>query len=196
MKKLLIFLLSILCCFPCVALAGCKNDNQSAITMSRYFKNEVKYRIYPSSENSEQKGTLEEFTHSDYSKPNQYMYVTLTGTEWLYRMNIDYISFDVYSNQNDYVEFVVTMTNLENSDNSSTGGTSYFEYKAGVDLKEKSSVNVKIPVNDIVETLSSTTTTLKIAVANTHFYIDGANTGLNFDIYNISVYGEHIQENI
>lgn len=190
MKKLLISIFAIILCFPCFALVGCDKSSEP-VNMSTYFKNEVKYRVYPSSSNTEQTTTLNEFTHKKHDKLNQYMYVTLSGnSDWLYKMTIDKIVFNVYSNKTENVEFVVTITNLENGDTSSTGGPSVFTYKADVKLLKNINTQITIPVNDIVKSNSSTTT-IKIAVSNDYFYIDKANTGLKFDINNISVFGAH-----
>ena len=168
---------------------GCK-DKATNINMATYFENKVNYQVYGRTGVNE--ATLSDFTNSDHDDLVQYMSITFTGKpDWLYKMTVNYINFEVYANQNEEVEMYIKVSNLKNGDKSSTGGSSVFSYKVSVSLKENEAVKVSVPVNDYF--LSNTaTTTVKIEITDSsYFYADGQNTGFKFDVLNFSVNAEH-----
>lgn len=187
MKKILLSILAIIFCIPAFILAGCGNK-PNYIDMDTYFNSEVKYYVHSQGEG---KTTLNKLTSSSHSDMNKYTSISIEGkNDWLYLMTIETVSFEIYSNISDEIEFTVRITNLKNGDQSSTGGASAFEKTVSPNLKKNKATKVTINVNDYVES-RSTVTKIEIRVDGSYFSGDNQELGFKFDIQNLKVAGRH-----
>ena len=187
MKKLLLSIFAIILCVPALVLAGC-GTQPNYINMSTYFKTEVKYQAY---NQSEQKTQLANLTSKNNSSLNKYTSITIEGNnDWLYKMTIETISFEIVSNITDEIEFTVRMTNLKTGNQSGTGSTSIFEKKISPSLIKDESTFVELNINDIINS-NSTTTKIEIKVDASYYTGDNADLDFKFAIQNLKVAGQH-----
>lgn len=185
MKKIFSFVFALLICFCPVLLSAC-GKSTDCINMSKYFKNEATYQVYGSGSKDEIKDKLSTFTDDKFDNMTQYLKITFTGeSAWLYKMTIKKVSFKIYSNQTEELQFIVRFSNLKNS--SIHNG----EFVASVNAKANKAVEFSVDINDYVESNSSVTT-VSIEIDNSMFYnADDKNTGLKIDISSFKVFGEH-----
>ena len=186
MKRFLTFVLAVFALFPTVFLAGCGEKNVG-INMSRYFKPTVSYTIYGSS------GTMTaELDHFIGNKPdaeNQYLSITFTGdNSWIYKMTVEKIEFDVYSNIDDEVQLIVRVSNLRGGD---LDGYQEPKFVRGVDVKAGKTSHVTVDVNDYFESYTVNTSVVIEVDGAQHYFANGENTGLKIDIINFVVFGHH-----
>ena len=185
MKKLLLSIFACVLCIPSLILIGCKNTEHNSINISRYFQTKATYQVYNNSTKKETQ--ISEFTHSLHNNQQQYLQVSLTGnSEWLYKMNIDTVSFDIYANQDSEVQFILRFSNLNNGDTDSKNEP---KFKVLVDAKANKPTKVSFTINDFVKSYSSTTT-VKIEVDGAQHFT-GDNADFKFDIKNFKVFGNH-----
>lgn len=187
MKKLLLSIFAIILCIPSLILVGC-GEKPNYISMSTYFSSEVKFTVY---NQGESKTTLNKLTSSNNNDLNKYTSITVKGNnDWLYLMTIESVSFEIYSNISDEVEFTVRITNLKNGNQSNVGGSSVFEKTVSPNLKKNKATKVTISVNDIVNS-RSTETKIEIKVDGSYFYGDNQELGFKYSIQNLKVAGQH-----
>lgn len=185
MKKILSFIFALVICFCPVLFSAC-GKNTECINMSRYFKSEAKYQVYNSGSNDEIKDKLSTFTDDKFDNMTQYLKISFTGeSAWLYKMTIKKVSFKIYSNKTEELQFIVRFSNLKNS--SIHNG----EFVVSVNAKANKAVEFSVEINDFVES-NSAVTTVSIEIDNSMFYkADNENTGLKIDISSFKVFGEH-----
>lgn len=189
MKKFLTFIISAFLLLPVLCFAGCKKSD--TINMATYFQSTISYQVYPNySLNSDL--TLKSFLDDKVDHMRAFYEISFTGNrEWIYKLNIDYISFELYSNLDTEIEFDFTITNLHNGDQSSTGGNSVFTKRVPVNLVKDKAVEVKIDVKDYIESYTATTT-MRLRVTDRSYFIEnGVQTGLMYDMLNFMVHGTH-----
>jgi len=189
MKK---FILSIALCLlllPTTLLIGCNGSNNNGINLPVYFEDKVTYLVY--NQGSKVDAKLNDFTHNKTDNQVQYSSITFTGKpEWLYRMTIKKVTFDIYSNSNvEDFEFTITITNLEGAETTLVTSNTLTKTIA-VPLEKNKSKSITLDVNDIVNS-STASTTIKLTF-DSSFY-KGDNSSLNFklDVKNFKVFGEH-----
>lgn len=189
MKKFLLSFLAIIMCIPALAFAGCSESSDS-IKMTTYFETKVNYQVYGRTGTNE--STLSDYIGSKTDNMDQYMSITFNGKpDWLYKMTVEYVTFEVYSNQTEEIEMNIKISNLKNGDQSNVGGSSVFTKQIAINLKANESVKVKVPVNDYFES-NSATTTIKLEITDTsYFYSNKANTGLKFTVQNFGLIANH-----
>lgn len=187
MKKFLLSFLAIILCAPAFIFTACEK-NANYIDMNTYFKSEVKYTTF---NQGEQKTSLNKLTSSSHSDMDKYTSISIEGdNDWLYLMTIEYVTFEIYSNISDEVEFTVRITNLKKGDQSSTGGTSTFEKTVSPTLKKNQAKKVTIKVNDYIAS-RSTVTRIEIRVDGAYFSGDNQDLGFKYDIQNLKVSAKH-----
>lgn len=189
MKKILLPILAIILCLPSLILVGCGN-NDNYINIQTYFETKVNYQIYGRSGTNEAK--LSDFTGDNTNKMDQYTSITFNGIpSWLYKMNVEYVVFDVYSNTTTDIEMYLKISNLKNGDQSNVGGSSVFTKQFEVKLEQNKPIRVKIPVNDYFES-NSATTTIKLEITDSSYFKDqNGNTDLKYTIQNFNVIASH-----
>ena len=98
MKKIFTFFCAVLICICPLLFTACVK-NEQPIDASRYFESKVIYNVYDKTGDIEDK--LSTFTDNKFDNLTQYTKVKFTGiSDWLYKMTINKISFDIYSNLN------------------------------------------------------------------------------------------------
>ena len=187
MKKLVLSLLLIILTIPTFLFVGCKDDN--SINMSSYFNSEVSFITYDKV-NTKQTASLNKFTGQDKTY-RQYTSLTFTGNTWLYRMNVEKISFNICSNMNMDFELKITISNLKNGNNSSIGGNSVFTKVIPLELTKGKIAHISIYVNDFFAAVSSTSEIKITPTDSTCFYKNGQKTNFSYYINNFMLYGSH-----
>ena len=187
MKKIFTFIFAVLICICPLLFTAC-GKNEQPIDASVYFKEDVSYTIY--SKGSEQiKDKLSTFTDNKFDNATQYMSITFEGkSDWLYKMTIDKICFDVYSNQNEELEFRINFSNLRNTDKKD--GEDKFVVTVSA-IKGKT-VSVTVPIKDYIES-NQNPTKVSISLQDSSNYVNekNENSGLKIDISNVRFYGKH-----
>lgn len=189
MKKFLLGLMAIILCVPALVLAGCGKDG--GINMSTYFESKVNYQVYPRNSINDDL-TLKSFTDSRVDHMDSYSEIAFTGArDYIYKLHIDKVCFELYANMDKTVEFIFTISNLSKGDQGSSGGNTQFTEQIEVHLKKNKPVKVSIDVDDYVAVYTSTTTIRLKVTDRVYFIEDGVETGLKYDMINFMVYGEH-----
>lgn len=185
MKKIFTFICAILVCICPLLFTAC-GSNEKPLDASKYFESKVVYNVYDKTGDIEDK--LSTFTDGKFDNQTQYTKIKFTGvSDWLYKMTIDKITFDVYSNKTEELQFVVRFSNLKNRD--TKDGNPKFVVSVPAVASKK--VTVSVSISDYIESYSETTTvSIEIDDANLYF-ADGENTGLKIDISNLKFYGSH-----
>ena len=188
MKKIFTFICAVLICICPLLFTAC-GSNDTSLNTSRYFESKVIYNIYDKTGDVEDK--LSTFTDNKFDNLTQYTKVKFTGiSDWLYKMSISKISFDIYSNQTEELQFIVRFSNLKNRDTKDGDP----KFVVTVPAVKGKAVTVSVPIGDYVESYSETTT-VSIEIDGTMYYFaNGENTGLQIDISNLKFYGSHIIE--
>lgn len=186
MKKILTLAFALLMCFCPVLFSACGKSGEDSINMNRYFSSDVIYEVQ-GGKGSEQKDKLSTFTDNKFDNATQYTYVKFTGeSAWLYKMTIDKLTFKLYSNKTETLQFKISISNLSSYDLRDDD-----KKVVSVDAKANEVVDVSFRVNDYFKS-NSTTTTIKIEIDGSQYYIaDGENTGLKIDISEFKVFGTH-----
>lgn len=185
MKKFLLTILAFVLCLPTFTFVGCGTNNY--IDVPTYFK-EVRYSAYNS---SEQKTTVNEFTHNNHDNAKKFTNITFYGNnEWLYKMTLETVSFDIYSNINEEVEFTLRVTNLKNGNQANNGMTSVYQKTLSPILKKNQKTTIKFSINDIINSMA-TETKIEIIVDASYFTGDNQELDFKFDILNFKISGEH-----
>ncbi|MBQ7467187.1 MAG: hypothetical protein IJS74_03880 [Clostridia bacterium] len=187
MKRFLSFVLVLFAFLPVMLFSAC-GENKTGINMSRYFSQSVSYTLYGA--NGTQTENLSHFTGSKADKPNKYLSVTFTGENaWIYKMTVEKIEFDVFSNIDTELQFIVRVSNLKNGD---LNGYQEPKFTVPVDnIKAGKTAHVEINVNDYFASNSATTSIVIELDGAQHYFANGEETGLQIDIINFSVKGEH-----
>ena len=163
-------------------LVGCKETEQKSINMTRYFADKVTYKVQG---DKPTETTLSEFIHNNHSSQKQYLSVEFTGVEeWLYKMNIEKVCFEIYANRDMEVQFVLMFSNLSKGDLDSKGDA---KFKTIVNAKQNKPVTVTLEINDFVKAV--TTTKISLEIDGSQHFTD-ANEGFKYDIMNFRVYGK------
>ena len=186
MKRFLTLLFAVLAIFPAIFFTAC-GKKDAGINMSRYFTSTVSYTLYGSS--GTKTTTLDHFIGSKADKQNKYLSVTFTGDNaWIYKMMVEKIDFDVYSNIDAELQFNIRVTNLRNGDTDA-----YLEpkFRESIEVGAGKTAHISIPVNDYFESNSAVTTIVIELDGAQHYYANGQETGLKIDIINFKVYGNH-----
>lgn len=184
MRKILSFLLALSVCFCPLLFTACAKSQQP-LNLNTYMKTDAKYKVYGgSSEGVTDK--LSSFSDNKFDNLAQYTEIDLEGNaNWLYKMTISKITFEVYANQTDEIQFKLTFDNLKNTSRHNGEFTNLVKVEKGKTTK------VVFDIDDYVESMSSTTR-IKILVDNySVFFADNKNTGLKIDISNFKIYGTH-----
>ena len=186
MKKFLSFAFLIVLCLPILLFAGCKTQ-QKDLNLDVYFDQQVKYTIY--GKNEEYKDQLSNFTDNRFNNHAQFTKITLEGkSDWLYKMTIEKIEFQVSSNMDEELQFIVRISNLRNTDKDQNQNPKFVQ---SVVVKTNKTQKVSIPVKDYFESISSEIK-VEIELDGTQYYFsENQNTGLKIDISAIKVFGEH-----
>ena len=186
MKRFLTLIFVLLALFPAVILTACGEKN-TTINMSRYFNSQVSYTLYGS--NGTQTENLSHFTSSSSDKQNKYLSVTFTGDNaWIYKLFVDRIEFDVFSNIDTELQFNIRVSNLHNGD---LDGYQEPKFKTAVDVKAGKTAHINIDINDYFASNSANTSIVIELDGAQHYFANGEETGLKIDIINFSVKGEH-----
>ena len=175
---------------PTFILYGCKNSpNNSGIDLAFYFENKVTYQVY--NDNTKVESTINDFFHNKYDNKVQYSNITFTGKPSnLYKMTLEKITFDIYSNVNlDAFQFKIIVSNLAQGDTDLTTSNTLTE-EVSVDLKKNKTSHVSLAVNDIFTSISASTT-IKLSFDASYFKGDYEDLGFKFDVLNFRVFGEH-----
>ena len=174
MKKIILTLLLSLILIPTTFFYGCKKNIDNGIDLSFYFEDKVTYNVVGRTNNNT---TLNDLVHNDNNNLQQYTKITVTGKPAnLYKMTIEKISFDVYSNvQVDDLQITVSMTNMENG-NSSLSSSTTFKKEVPIKTVENGIAHVSIDVNDVVKSISSSSSASSIS------FCDGAAAKITFAI--------------
>lgn len=184
MKKIFTFICAVLICICPLLFTAC-GKNEQPIDASVYFKEDVSYTIY-SKGSEEIKDKLSTFTDNKFDNATQYMSITFEGkSDWLYKMTIDKICFDVYSNQNEELEFRINFSNLRNTDKKDREQDKFVVMVSAIKGK---TVSVTVPIKDYIESNQSPTK-VSIFLQDSSNYIN--NSGLKIDISNVRFYGKH-----
>lgn len=186
MKRFLVLILAVFAIIPTIFLSAC-GEKEKSINMSRYFSSSVSYTLYGST--GTQSGELKHFISGKADKQNKYLAITFTGNNaWIYKLNVEKISFDVFSNIDSELQFNVRVSNLRNGDEDE-----YREpkFKTAINAKAGKITHISIDVNDYFESNSATTTIVIELDGAQHYYADGQETGLKIDVINFIVFGEH-----
>lgn len=187
MKKILTFAFALLMCFCPVLFSACGKSEEKSINMNRYFKSEVVYEVQ-GGKGVEQKDKLSTFTDNKFDNATQYTYVKFTGeSSWLYKMTLEKITFKLYSNKTETLQFKISISNLSSYDLRDDD-----KKVVSVDAKANEVVDVSFRVGDFFKS-NSATTTIKIEIDGSQFYrADGdKDTGLKIDISGFKVFGSH-----
>lgn len=186
MKKIFTFICAILVCICPLLFTAC-GKTEKPIDASIYFKEDAVYTIY-SRGSEEIKDKLSTFTDDKFDNATQYMKITFEGNSgWLYKMTVDKICFDVYSNKDEELQFTINFSNLRNSDKKD----GLDKFVVTVKAQKGKVVSVKVPINDYVES-NQNPTKVSISLSDSSNYIaDGEETGLKIDISNVKFYGKH-----
>jgi len=176
-------------CLPTILLGACDNKNEN-IDLSVYFENKVTYQVHGKSGNNEV--TLNDFTHNDHENQLKYMNITFTGKPaWLYQMNIEKITFEVFSNVDLDVQMEIKVSNVKDGDISNTSSTNTVTKLAPVSMKKNKTVQVTVEIGKTIESISASTT-IKIGFADsTNYSGDNKDLDFKFDLSNFKVYGKH-----
>ncbi len=185
------FLLAIFVIFPTLLLSAC-GQKEKSINMSRYFSSAVSYTLYGSS--GTQTTELKHFINGKADKQNKYLAITFTGNNaWIYKLTVEKISFDVYSNIDTELQFNIRISNLRNGDEDEYRDP---KFRTAIDVKAGKTTNVTIDVNDYFES-NTASTTIVIELDGAQHYVANTNgdglqdTGLQIDIINFAVFGQH-----
>ena len=117
------------------------------------------------------------------------MSITFEGkSDWLYKMTIDKICFDVYSNQNEELEFRINFSNLRNTDKKDGED----KFVVTVSAVKGKTVSVTVPIKDYIES-NQNPTKVSISLQDSSNYVNekNENSGLKIDISNVRFYGKH-----
>lgn len=157
--------------------------------MSVYFENKTTYQVYNNSTKTEV--TLNDFRHNKHDNLVQYSNITFTGkAAWLYKMTLEKITFDVYSNVDlEDFEIKIAVSNLAQSDSELTTSNTLTK-TVPVNLKANSISSVTLDVNDLFVS-ETASTTIKLTVDSAYYKGDYKDLGLKFDVLNFKVFGEH-----
>lgn len=185
MKKKLLSLLALILCLPAMFLVGCKEQPDNSINMNRYFQSKVKYELYNQG-SSKVETELKEFTHSLNDNQRQYSEIAFNYEgSWIYKMYVEKVSFDIYANAEQEVQFVLRMDNLSNSDIDSKSEP---KFKVLAETKTNEVITVTFVINDYIN--KETSSTMRIITDGAQ-YFQGENENFVFDISNLRIYGEH-----
>lgn len=186
MKKIFTFICAVLICICPLLFTAC-GSNDTSLNASRYFESKVIYNVYDKTGDIEDK--LSTFTDNKFDNLTQYSKIKFTCvSDWLYKMTISKITFDLYSNQTEELQFVIRFSNLKNGDTKDGDP----KFVVTVPAVKGKAVSVSVPIGDYVESYSETTTvSIEIDNADMFFKANGENTGLKFDISNVRFYGKH-----
>lgn len=190
MKKFLTFAFALIICFCPFLFTAC-NSNSTLLDLNVYLKSEtgktpeVTYKVYNGSSDGVTE-KLSTFTDNKFDNLAQYTEIAFKGApEWLYKMTIEKITFDVYANASESIQLNVSFSSLKNT--SRHNG----QFTVIVETQKNKAVPVTVKIDDYVETNSSAVN-INIAIDNYMIYFaDGENTGLKIDISNFKMYGIH-----
>ena len=189
MKKTIFTLLLCILCLPTILLGACGNKENNGIDISVYFEKDATYQVY--AKNGKNTLAMNSFVSEESKELLQYSSVTFTGKPaWLYKMNIEKITFDVVANAEvEDLQLTLTFTNLENGNPALTSSNTLTK-EVAVHTVKNGKVPVTVEINDIIKS-NTASTTIKIAVDSAYYKGDNAELNFKLDFLNLKVFGQH-----
>lgn len=189
MKKFFLCLLAVVLCIPALAFVGCDADDHR-LNMERYFEKTVSYQTYPSYAYNDGL-SIKTFLDNKHDSMAQYSQFEFTGvSDWVYRLHLEKLTFQIYSNIDLEVQFQMTITNLVNGNIEGSKGT--MKKQVPVKLKRNKAVTVTVAIDDVVDSLTSPLLRIRFEFTDgSAFKQNDVETGLKYDIMNFQVYGYH-----
>ena len=185
MKKIFTFIFAVLICVCPLLFTAC-GAQQKPLNAAVYFKEEVTYTIY--NKRDEVKDKLSTFTDNKFDNATQYTKITFEGkSDWLYKMTVDKICFEVYSNKTEDLQFIINFSNLRNSDKKNDEP----KFVVSVSAVAGKTVSVSVPIKDYVESNQSPTKVSIELDGTMYYFADDEETGLKIDISNVRFFGTH-----
>jgi len=175
--------------FPSLFFAACGPKNSGGIDIPAYFE-KVTYRVKGSSSADGTPAEFKDFTHNLHDNQVKYTQVSFTGKKsWLYKMTLEKISFEVYSNITEEVEIDLTVTQLK--DGNPTTGSTTFTDTISVPMVANKPVKVTFYVNKLFNS-SSTNPKITLDIESSYYEGDNEELNLKFDIMNFKIFAKHI----
>ncbi len=181
MKKLNKIFACLLCFFSIFLLVGC---NSNALTMDRYFKSTAVSRY----NNSNKDYDLSYFTSKkvDTSTLRAHTYLKFTGiTNWIYDMDIEYVTFYFYSNKSVEVnQLQFKMTGLDGGESDLTTNSKYISKTLAFNIAKEKGVLLRVDIGQKA-TMDELTITIEMqdeAILNINDF--------GWTIYGLQVYGD------
>ena len=178
-KKILAIILVFI--IPIIFFAGCKNEPNSKINMSRYFTS-CSYIL--KNTNNSITGNVNSYFDNKHTAMNNYSSLTLVGdSNWLYGMTLDYITFEIYSSASGEFELQMKITNVTKGDNEEEQTPDkVFDKSFSWNVEANTAKLVKIDINDTIKSISAET---KLT------FIFSVTPNSTFTIEAIQLYGAH-----
>ncbi len=194
MKSKIFNLIISLLCIPVIVLCGCSNKRSELpkIASAAYLENTVTYTSYDSTK--EQTLDISEFLLDKVEPLNirAFEQVTITAkSAWIYKMYIDRIYFNFYSNKTTDSEMIIklTMTNLVNEENiGNSNSIETIELNFPFIAKAGGSVLCIFDIEKTVATATGSKITIDIYESLNNDLIASE---FKWTIYGLEIYGEH-----
>ena len=191
MKTKLFKLLTLIVCIPAILVCGCskKRSNFDKFDASAYLESKVTYITYDNSNN--QTMEINEFFNEEVDPVDVKNYSTIKITAksaWVYKMYIDKIYFNFYSNKSLSTELIVnlTITNLAPENDLSKPESKSFT--CSFIPKENESILCEFEIEKIVANATGCLITIDINESIDSEFIE---SDFRWTIYNFEIYGEH-----
>ena len=187
MRRFFTIILAVFAIFPILLLSACGENNKKPVNMTRYFNSDVNYTVY--GESGTKTSKLAHFIGSNPDQQNAYISVEFVGNNaWIYKLNVEKIEFDVFSNIDAEIQLNIHVSNLRNGDLDAYQDP---KFKASFDCRAGKTQHVSIDVNDYFESnIAATKIVIEVDGAQ-HYFAENQETGLKIDIINFKVYGNH-----
>lgn len=171
MKKFMTFLLALFCLAPALLFVAC-DKNAKPIDASTYFSQAVTYTVYGKSGQFEEK--LSDLTDSKFDNQTKYQTLTITGnTAWLYKMTVKKVEFEIRTNEDVELQFILHISNLRNTDKDADQNPKFI---AVVNAKKGKAVKFAFEINDYFESVSATSTFILELDGSQYYYANGASS--------------------
>lgn len=194
MKSKILNLIIAIFCIPVLFLCGCSNKRSELpkVEASVYIEDVAKYTTFDNSK--EQSLKIDEFISPDLNPQNikNFEKITITAkSSWIYKMYIDKIYFNFYSNKTTDTEMIVklTITNLAKESEIGTKESVHSkELTCPFIPKENGFIECMFDIQETVAVATGCTMTIDINESINNELIED---DFRWTIYNFEIYGEH-----
>lgn len=188
MKKIIPFILCFICILP-VVFVGCGKTTKP-IDLSVYLNNKVAYSYLDGSVKSGE-NTLSSYMTTKVPAGRYCSFEFSGNPSWLYGIYVDYLTFEITSNETLEIQFDFTFSNLEHGDFGGTSEAPIQKQSFIVNLEQGKTIKTKVMINDNVYSKS---TIAKIAFSVTNqeiFKTNGALNNFKYSFGNLEIFAHH-----